>query len=62
VGPGPATGQDETLDAASVSKSRDVLGSLDEAIRRPGGFGPKIDPAAGVDAKTEFLNFCGRAL
>jgi hypothetical protein len=35
---------------------------LDEAIRRPGAFGPKIDPAAGVDAQSEFVNFCGRAL
>ena len=56
-----ATGQDETLDADAVSRSREALGPMDEAIRRPGGFGPKIDSAPGADVQTAFLNFCGRA-
>jgi uncharacterized protein (TIGR03086 family) len=56
-----ATGQDETLDPGAVAKALESLTPLDEAIRRPGGFGPKIVPAPGADAQTLFLNFCGRA-
>ncbi len=56
-----ATGQDEELDPDAVSKSMEFLGPIDEAIRRPGGFGAKITPAADADAQTELLNFCGRA-
>jgi hypothetical protein len=33
---------------------------VDEMLRRPGGFGPKIEPAAGADAQTRYLNFLGR--
>jgi uncharacterized protein (TIGR03086 family) len=56
-----ATGQDETLDADAVSQALESLTSVDDAIRRPGGFGAKIAPAPGADAQTRFLNFCGRA-
>jgi uncharacterized protein (TIGR03086 family) len=56
-----ATGQDERLDPAAVATAMDSLGPLDEAIRFPGGFGPKIDPEPGADEQTRFLNFCGRA-
>ncbi len=56
-----ATGQDETLDPGAVAKALESLTPLDDAIRRPGGFGPKIAPAPGADAQTRFLNFCGRA-
>lgn len=57
-----ATHQDEHLDADAVAKSSEFLTSIDEAIRRPGGFAPKIPPAAGADGQTELLNFCGRAV
>ncbi|HKH87484.1 MAG TPA: TIGR03086 family metal-binding protein [Acidimicrobiales bacterium] len=57
-----ATGQDEHLDPAGVAKAMEFLGPLDGAIRRPGGFAPKIEPAAGADEQTRFLNFCGRAV
>jgi hypothetical protein len=57
-----ATGQDEHLDPDSVSNSQDSLGSIDAAIRAPGGFSGKIDPAPGSDDQTRFLNFCGRAV
>jgi hypothetical protein len=33
----------------------------DEAIRRPGGFGPKLEPPAAADEQTAFLAFLGRA-
>jgi hypothetical protein len=35
---------------------------LDEAIRRPGGFAPKIDPPTDADPQTRLLNFGGRAV
>lgn len=57
-----ATGQDERLDAQAVDKALEFLAPIDEAIRRPGGFGPKIDPPPGADAQARLLNFGGRAL
>lgn len=56
-----ATGQDEGLDAGAVEAAMAFLGPIDEAIRRPGGFGPKIDPGPDADAQTRLLNFAGRA-
>jgi uncharacterized protein (TIGR03086 family) len=56
-----ATGQDERLEATAVAKVMELLTPLDERIRRPGGFGPKIEPAPDADAQTRLLNFCGRA-
>ena len=40
-----ATGQDDRLDPAAVAAALEFLGPLDEAIRRPGGFAAKIEPA-----------------
>ena len=57
-----ATGQDETLDAGAVASSAAFLGSIDDAIRAPGGFAPKIVPSDDADPQTVFLNFCGRAI
>jgi uncharacterized protein (TIGR03086 family) len=57
-----ATGQDERLDPGAVERAMEFLGPIDEAIRRPGGFGPKIEPAPGADAQTRLLNFGGRAV
>lgn len=57
-----ATGQDEHLDAEGVTKALEFLGPLDEAIRRPGGFGAKITPPPGADPQTVLLNFGGRAV
>lgn len=55
-----ATGQDEHLDSVAVTKAMEFLAALDDAIRRPGGFAAKIEPAAGADEQTRLLNFCGR--
>jgi uncharacterized protein (TIGR03086 family) len=55
-----ATGQDETLDADAIAKAREFLTTIDEPMRRPGGFAPKVEPTTGVDDQTEFLNFVGR--
>lgn len=57
-----ATGQDETLDDAAVAKAMEFLEPLDEAIRRPGGFAPKIAPPPTADAQTRLLCFGGRAV
>jgi uncharacterized protein (TIGR03086 family) len=57
-----ATGQDERLDSDAVERAMEFLTPIDEAIRRPGGFGPKIEPAPGADAQTRLLNFGGRAV
>ncbi|MDQ6783209.1 MAG: TIGR03086 family metal-binding protein [Actinomycetota bacterium] len=57
-----ATGQEEQLDPEAVAKAMEFLVPLDEAIRRPGGFAPKIDPPADADPQTRLLNFGGRAV
>jgi uncharacterized protein (TIGR03086 family) len=57
-----ATGQDEQLDAAAVAAGRAFLEPIDDAIRRPGGFAPKLEAPAGADPQTAFLAFCGRAV
>ncbi len=56
-----ASGQDDHLDARAVAKALEFLGPIDEAIRRPGGFAPKIEPAEDADEQTRLLNFAGRA-
>lgn len=56
-----ATGQDEDLDRQAVDKALEFLLPLDEAIRRPGGFAPKIDSSDGADPQTRLLNFGGRS-
>ena len=55
-----ATGQDERLDPGAVSAAAGFLAPIDDQIRRPGGFGPKLDPPPGADEQTAFLCFCGR--
>lgn len=56
-----ATGQDERLDPDAVAAALAFLTPIDEAIRRPGGFAPKLEPPAGADQQTRLLCFCGRA-
>ena len=55
-----ATGQDEVLDPDAVSNAMGFLAAIDEALRRPGGFAPKVTPPPGADEQTSFLSFCGR--
>jgi len=56
-----ATGQDESLDTEAVTKALEALTPLDEGLRRPGGFAPRIASAPEADIQTELLNFCGRS-
>ena len=53
-------GADEHLDDDSVARAFEVLKPMDQMIRRPNFFGPKLDPPAGADRQTEFLYFVGR--
>ncbi|MCL5048630.1 MAG: TIGR03086 family metal-binding protein [Firmicutes bacterium] len=55
-----ATSQDTNLNQDAVEKAFAFLEPLDEAIRRPGGFAPKITSAPDADLQTRFLNFGGR--
>jgi uncharacterized protein (TIGR03086 family) len=55
-----ATGQDDHLDAEAATKALEFLTPIDEAIRRPGGFGPKLAPPPGADAQAKLLAFAGR--
>jgi uncharacterized protein (TIGR03086 family) len=55
-----ATGQDETLDLDEVRGMHAALLPMDDFIRGPGIFGPKIDPPAGADEQTALLCFLGR--
>lgn len=56
-----ATGQDERLDPSSVEASLEFLAPLDDAIRRPGGFAPKVATPGDADLQVRLLHFCGRA-
>jgi uncharacterized protein (TIGR03086 family) len=53
-------GADEHLDEDSVRLAYDALKPMDAMIRRPGVFGPRLEPPAGADLQTEFLYFLGR--
>ncbi len=55
-----ATGLDETLDADEVHAIYEGLKPMDEMMRMPGVFGPKVAAPDGADEQTELLCFLGR--
>lgn len=55
-----ATGGDERLDPEAVRHVHAHLRPLDEALRQPWAFGPKVPAPPGADEQTEFLCFVGR--
>jgi uncharacterized protein (TIGR03086 family) len=55
-----AAGGDERLDPNVVRFATGVLEPMNEVIRRPGVFGPKLEPPAGADEQTQLLYFLGR--
>jgi len=55
-----ATGGNERLDAEAVAHTYERFKPLDEALRQPWAFGPKVPAPAGADLQTEFLCFVGR--
>ncbi len=55
-----ATGQDERLDPDEVDRLCEAMLPMDEHMRGPGAFGPKIEPPPDADAQTTLLCFLGR--
>jgi uncharacterized protein (TIGR03086 family) len=55
-----ATGGDDRLDPDLVAHVHAHLRPMDEALRQPWAFGPKVTPPPGADPQTEFLCFVGR--
>jgi uncharacterized protein (TIGR03086 family) len=55
-----ATGGDEGLDPGVVKMTREMLEPMDDIIRQPGVFGPKLEPPADADEGTRLLYFLGR--
>lgn len=53
---------DERLDPELVLACYDYLKPMDEMIRSPRVYGPKVEPPAGADIQTEFLCFLGRTV
>ena len=56
-----AVGGDEHLDPAFIASAYEGLKPMDENLRHPSRFGPKI-VVDGADLQTEFLSFLGRAV
>jgi hypothetical protein len=55
-----ATGGNEVLDAEAVAQVFERLMPLDEALRQPWAFGPKLQPIATADLQGQLLCFVGR--
>lgn len=55
-----ATGQDEHLDPDEVRRVHEGLLPMDEVMRGPGSFGPKLEPPPDADEQTRLLCFLGR--
>ncbi len=55
-----AAGIDVKLDPQLVDETYNALQPIDDMIRQPGVFGPKVEPPAGADAQTKLMCFVGR--
>ncbi|MGO9341957.1 MAG: TIGR03086 family metal-binding protein [Acidimicrobiales bacterium] len=55
-----AVGANERLDENSVGRAYEALKPMDDMIRQPGVFGPKLEPPPDADVQTNFLYFLGR--
>jgi uncharacterized protein (TIGR03086 family) len=55
-----ASGQDERLDPDEVHAMYEAMQPLDELLRSPGAFGPKVEPPPDADEQTSLLCFLGR--
>jgi uncharacterized protein (TIGR03086 family) len=55
-----ATGQDETLDPQRCADMLDAMLPMDEALRRSGHYGPRVDVPGDADVQTRLLAFIGR--
>jgi uncharacterized protein (TIGR03086 family) len=55
-----ATGGDENVDAEFAAHALEGLRPMDAMLRRPGLFGPAVEPPPGADVVTQLMAFCGR--
>jgi len=55
-----ATGQDEALDPVLCAALYEGMLPMDEALRRSGQYGPKVEVPEDADAQTKLLAFIGR--
>jgi uncharacterized protein (TIGR03086 family) len=55
-----ATGGDERLDADEVHRVFEAVQPMDEMLRSPNAFGPKLDAPEGADEQARLLAFLGR--
>lgn len=56
-----ATGQDERLDPDRCAVMLEAMLPMDEALRRSGHYGPRVDVAEDADPQTRLLAFIGRS-
>lgn len=57
---GRALGSDVRLPLDEVRRVREAFGSIGDAMRQPGAFGPEVAPPAGADEQDRLLAFLGR--
>lgn len=55
-----AAGGDERLDPDEVHRVYEELQPMDDMLRAPNAFGPKLDPPEGADEQGRLLAFLGR--
>ena len=55
-----ATGLDERMDPDEIRPIHEALEPMDDKMRGPGAFGPKLEPPEGADEQTKLLCFLGR--
>jgi uncharacterized protein (TIGR03086 family) len=55
-----AIGADDRLDPTACEKALADLEPIDDLLRGPGFYGPKLAPATGADAQDRLLAFLGR--
>jgi len=55
-----ATGQDDTLDAATCAELLTGMEPIEELMRGSGQYGARVDVPADADAQTRMLGFIGR--
>jgi uncharacterized protein (TIGR03086 family) len=55
-----ATGQDDTLDPDTCAEMLAGMLPMDDALRRSGHFGPRLEVADDADVQTRLLAFIGR--
>jgi uncharacterized protein (TIGR03086 family) len=57
-----AIGANDRLQTEACEKALADLEPIDELLRGPGLYGPKLEPAAGADVQDRLLAFLGRTV